>query len=209
MYSEDGSNGSPLNSRVLVLNKLYTAVKVITARRAFILLYKNSAEVVAKDNGTFATYDFSRWIEASQGDSGRDGDEFIHTPARRLKVPQVIRLFSYDKIPRREVKFSRKNILSRDDNRCQYCGKHYPATQLSIDHIIPRSRGGSSKWDNLVASCSKCNTKKGGKSPQEAGMKLIRKPIIPPTNLLLFPSIKGNKYHLWDEFLTEKDKNII
>jgi 5-methylcytosine-specific restriction endonuclease McrA len=203
MVIKNSGNGSVLDTRVLVLNRLFTAIKIITVRRAFKLLYKNTAEVVAQNNGSFATYDFIRWIDQPTNGSRED---IIHTPNRKLKVPRVIRLLSYDKLPRQEVKFSRKSIMARDEYRCQYCNKKLAAAKLSIDHIIPRSRGGSSNWDNLVACCSKCNTKKGGKTPKEARMKLIHKPTPPTMTPLFSADLKDKKYTFWKEFVTEKTR---
>lgn len=207
MYIEGNDNGTALDSRVLVLNKLFTAVRVITARRAFILLYKNSAEVITKNNGTMVAYDFPSWLEFSAESKNANGDDFIHTPSRQLKVPRVIRLNTYDKFPKRQEKVSRKNILIRDEYRCQYCGKNYPATQLSVDHVIPRSKKGSSSWENMVACCGKCNSKKGGRLPHEVGMKLIRKPIVPKITHLFYNRLKDSKYSIWNEFISEKSSN--
>lgn len=206
MYPESDNN--ILNSRVLVLNKLFTAVRVINARRAFLLLYKNSAEVITKNNGTLVNYDFPTWIETSGKMINTNGDEFIHTPTRRLKVPRVIRLIDYDKFPQRQEKVSRRNILIRDEYRCQYCGKQFTIAQLSVDHVIPRSKKGLSNWENLVACCSKCNTKKGGRLLHEIGMKLIKKPVTPKINHLFYSRLKDEKYALWKEFISIKDKPI-
>ena len=205
MYLDSNDSGVALNSRVLVLNKLFSAVRVVTARRAFILLYKNSAEVIAKDNGTLVNYDFPAWIETSEKTTNTNGDEFIHTPTRRLRVPRVIRLIEYDKFQQRQEKVSRRNILIRDEYRCQYCGKQFTTAQLSVDHVIPRSKNGASNWENLVACCSKCNTKKGGRLPHEVGMKLIKKPVTPKINHLFYSRLKDEKYALWKEFISTKD----
>jgi 5-methylcytosine-specific restriction endonuclease McrA len=202
MYPETDNN--ILNSRVLVLNKLFNAVRIVTVRRAFVLLFKNSAEVIAKDNGTIASYDFPQWMELSGKIAGKNGHEFIRTITKKLRVPRVIRLMSYDKFPKQQGKASRKNILIRDDFTCQYCGKKYPAPKLSIDHIIPKSKKGASSWDNLVACCSKCNSKKGGRLPHEVGMKLIKKPAVPKLNHLFMSRLRDEKYSLWQEFISDK-----
>lgn len=203
MNKEQSSDGK-LGLNVLMLNKLYRAIKVIPVRRAFTLLYKDSAEIIHQDDGTFYSYDFPRWIETSSEDDSED-DDFIHTPNLCIKVPRVIRLMSYDKIPRREPNFNRKNILARDGNRCQYCGKKYSASQLSVDHIVPRSRGGSATWANMVACCSKCNTRKGGRLPQEMGMKLIKKPGVPSSNPIIITHLQDKRYQVWKPFLDKKN----
>ncbi|MEK7449102.1 MAG: hypothetical protein AAB019_06420, partial [Planctomycetota bacterium] len=126
----DNNSESALSSSVLVLNKLFMAIKLINVRRAFALLYKNYAEVITKTNGHFDTYDFCRWIECSRGSISRDHDEFIHTPNLRIQIPRVIRLTFYDKMPKRQVKLNRKNILARDEYSCQYCDKRYSVSLL-------------------------------------------------------------------------------
>ena len=96
------------------------------------------------------------------------------TPNLVLKVPRVIQLLSCDRSPRHEVKFSRHNIYMRDGNRCQYCGRRFSTSDLSLDHVVPLSRGGPSNWENIVCACLPCNVKKGNRLPDEAGMKLRR-----------------------------------
>ena len=219
MVIDDKKTYSPLDASVLVLNRLYMVARVVSARRAFILLCRNAAEVIAKYNGSFLNYSFSRWIEeshrfASLGshhpvrDTTRERksleeEEFIRTPTLCIGVPRVIRLLHYDKMPKPELRLNRKYILLRDNQQCQYCGRSYPPVKLSIDHIIPRSRKGGSTWDNMVACCSRCNTKKGGRLPQEAGMKLIRKPTPPGSihHFLFLKQVKDKRYAFWKEFL--------
>ena len=130
-------------------------------------------------------------------------DEFVHTASRRIRLPKVIRLFNYNKYPKRDLKFNRHNIIARDNNQCQYCGKKFPSTALSIDHVKPRSRGGNYCWENAVASCHRCNTRKGGKLPQEANMKLLKKPVAPPYDPFLVVKLGEPKYRLWKEFISE------
>ena len=97
-------------------------------------------------------------------------------------MPRVIRLLTYDRLPRQKVKFNRRNIFARDGNRCQYCGKRFATSELSLDHVVPRSRGGRATWENIVCACLKCNVRKGGRTPREAGMRLIREPVEPRTS---------------------------
>jgi hypothetical protein len=118
----------PLSASVLVLNRNYTAVRVVSARRAFSLLYTNSAEVIDAHDEQWDVLDFQAWVDLSRRRKDEAGhhDLFVCTPRHWILVPRVIRLVAYDKVPRREVKFSRRNILARDENRCQYCGKRLP-----------------------------------------------------------------------------------
>src|SRR5439155_10228627 len=178
------SRETPLSASVLVLNRNYTAVRVVSARRAFSLLYRNCAEVIDAHDEQWDVLDFQAWVVLSQQrkELPTHQDQFVWTPRFAILVPRVIRLVTYDKVPRREVKFSRRNILARDENRCQYCGKRLPTTQLSLDHVTPKSRGGKSTWTNVVAACNPCNTRKGGRMPWEASMKLRKVPAVPKKN---------------------------
>ncbi len=137
---------------VLVLNATYEPVNVCAARRALVLVLKG--------------------VAAAEEES----DRFLISPSRRMRVPSVIRLLEYRRIPFQGRALSRKNILMRDRNTCQFCSTVLPAGELSLDHIIPRSRGGESTWENLVACCHPCNNRKGNRLPEEAGMKLLRRP---------------------------------
>lgn len=200
----------PLSSSVLVLNRNYTAIRIVSARRAFALLYKNFAEVLDAHEDRFGTFDFDSWVDVSQVRRQQpvDHEQFVHTPRLAILVPRVIRLVTYDKVPRREVKFNRRNILARDENHCQYCGKRFPASQLSIDHVIPKSRGGKSSWNNVVAACSPCNTRKGGRLPWEASMKLRRPPAVPRKNPALADKVRSEQYRVWRHFLGDGELAI-
>jgi 5-methylcytosine-specific restriction endonuclease McrA len=143
---------SEMHSPVLVLNATYEPVNVCAARRALVLVLKGIA--AAEETST----------------------SFVHSPSRHFAVPSVIRLLEYRRIPFQGRALSRKNILLRDRNTCQFCSKVLPASDLTLDHIIPRSRGGDSSWENLVACCHSCNNRKGDRLPEEANMKLLRRP---------------------------------
>lgn len=198
------SPGSALECSVLVLNRLFMAVHVISVRRAFCLLCKELAEVVSLEDGTFATYDFSTWREVSEYRSKhfrQEDDDWICTPSSEIQVPRVIRLLAYDKLPKQTVKFNRRNIFARDNNQCQYCGKKFPTTELSLDHIVPRSQGGQSTWENIVCACIACNVRKGGRTPREAHMALIRKPEKPKRSPMLNLKLTHRKYQSWKTFL--------
>jgi 5-methylcytosine-specific restriction endonuclease McrA len=192
-----------LDSSVLVLNKFYMAVHVISVRRAFCLLVKELAEVVTLDEGRYLSFDFQSWREVSveRKSFGHPDDEFIRTVHFEIQVPRVVRLLTYDRLPRARVKFNRRNIFARDSNRCQYCGKRFPTGELSLDHVLPRSRGGGSSWDNIVAACLKCNVRKGGRTPWEAGMRLIREPVQPRTSPVLHSKLSHRRYQSWKTFL--------
>ena len=192
-----------LDSSVLVLNRLYLAVHVIGVRRAFGLLFRQLAEVVHFEAGAFANYDFEAWCEISQlrADGKQPHDEWIRTVSVEIQVPRVIRLLRYDRLPRQELRLNRRNVLARDGNRCQYCARHFPSHLLSIDHVVPRSRGGVTSWENLVCACLACNIRKGGRTPQEAKMKLARRPFKPKRNPLLLLKLENPKYASWKTWL--------
>ena len=194
-----------LDSSVLVLNKCYLAVHIIPVRRAFCLLFKELAEVVTLDDGRYLSHDFRSWREVSEARSRfKDpDDDYIRTIHFEIQVPRVIRLLTYDRLPRTKIKFNRRNIFARDGNRCQYCGKRFPTGELSLDHVMPRSRGGGTDWENIVCACVKCNVRKGGRTPLEAGMKLTKPPIKPRTSPTLGLKLANRKYQSWKTFLDD------
>jgi 5-methylcytosine-specific restriction endonuclease McrA len=141
-----------LHAPVLVLNASYEPINVCAARRAIVLVLKGVA-MTEEENG-----------------------HFLHAARMAIRLPSVIRLLEYRRIPHQTRALSRKNILLRDRSTCQYCGDITPSGELTLDHVIPRSRGGLSTWENLVACCHRCNRHKSNQLPHEAGMKLMREP---------------------------------
>jgi 5-methylcytosine-specific restriction endonuclease McrA len=193
-----------LDASVLVLNKLFMAVHIISVRRAFCLLCKDLAEVVTQEDGQFATYDFSTWREVSEYRARhfrRDDDDWVRTVSSEIQVPRVIRLLGYDKLPKQTVKFNRRNIFARDNNQCQYCGRKFPTSELSLDHVIPRTQGGQSTWENIVCCCVACNVRKGGRTPKQAHMSLVRRPEKPKRSPMLNLKLTQAKYQSWRTFL--------
>jgi len=198
------SPNSPLEASVLVLNKLFMAIHIISVRRAFTLLCKDLAEVVSMEEGQFATYNFATWREVSEYRSRyfrQEDDDWVRTVNCEIQVPRVIRLLGYEKLPKQTVKFNRRNIFARDNNQCQYCGKKHATTELSLDHIVPRSQGGANTWENIVCACVGCNVRKGGRTPKQAHMTLIRKPEKPKRSPLLNLKLTHKKYQSWRTFL--------
>ncbi len=183
-----------VQTHVLVLNKAFLPIHITSVRRAFCLLYAGIAKAV---NSQYETFDFESWQQLSI----ELNDETIGLVGRMIKVPRVILLVAYDRMPKRRVRFSRYNIFARDRNTCQYCGERCPRGELNLDHIIPRSRGGTSTWENVVCSCHECNRKKGGRTPEQAKMKLVARPKkpawTPPLNVALREVIRKE----WVPFL--------
>jgi len=196
---------SGLDARVLVLNRLYGAIRVVDARRAFTLLCKQVAEIVSVENGTYVNYSLETWAEAAefQREFEHEQHDWIRTPSLVIAVPKIIRLLGYDRFPKEQVKLNRRNIYARDGNRCQYCGKHFPTKELTLDHVVPRVQGGLNTWDNLVCACVKCNARKGGRTPSEAGIKLIRPAVRPKRNPAIAVRLGSPKYQSWKAFLDE------
>jgi hypothetical protein len=205
-----GAERSALDSSVLVLNQHYAAVRVISARRAFCLLVKEVAEIVSVEDQQFLAYDFESWREVSQlrARYERENHEWVKCVRFELAVPRIIRLLFYDRLPRTNVKFTRRNIYARDSNRCQYCGKRFATSELSLDHVVPRSRGGVSSWANIVCCCVKCNVRKGGRTPYEARMKLVRQPVKPKRSPMIALRLGHEKYASWKQFLDAAYWNV-
>ncbi len=176
---------SALDTPVLLLNRSYAALRIITARRAFTLLCKSLAEVVhveGEDTATtFSNYDFGQWLEVSaiQHELEPAAHDWVRTVQLLIAVPRVIRLMQYDRLPRFQVRLSRRTIFERDGHQCQYCKRHFRTGDLSVDHVVPRARGGGDSWENLVTACVRCNAAKGERTPSEAGMPLMRAPKRP------------------------------
>lgn len=169
---------SILNDSVLVLNSTYEPINLCSVKRAIVLIFKGTAIILEKNHHE------------------------IHSPSFIVDMPSVIKLTNFIKIPQKKVVLTRKNILIRDKHTCQYCGKIFPPAELTIDHIIPKAKGGQVKWDNVVACCKKCNNQKGKHTPWEAGMSLVKKPSAP--NYIYFLHIVrhvSNNNQAWMKYL--------
>ena len=183
-----------LHSNVLVLNRSFVPVHVTTARRAFSMIFQDVARVVSP---SYETLDFESWCSVDA-----EGDEAIGTSSGAIRVPRVILLCRYDRIPRRHVRYSRLNVFARDKFTCQYCGTQPPRVQLNLDHVVPRSMGGKTTWENVVCSCVDCNRRKGGRTPQQARIKLYRVPARPRWTPLMNLAVAGVRYEEWRPFLS-------
>lgn len=199
------SGASPLDARVLVLNRVYSAIRIVDARRAFTLLAKSIAEVISLEEGNFRNYDFTSWTDIAelQREFESEQHEWVRTPSMTLAVPKIIRLLSYDRRPSQDIRLNRRNIYARDENSCQYCGGRFSTKELSLDHVIPRVQGGEDAWDNLVCACVRCNARKGGRTPKQARMKLIRRPVKPRLNPAIRLRVGSRRYQSWKAFIDE------
>lgn len=163
-------------------------------------MYLRNAYVVTKEGGSFYAFGFDDWKDFSQ--SGGEESDFISTISFKIKIPQVIILMLYDRLPPRRIKFTRKNIYRRDNNSCQYCGKRLSTEELNLEHVLPLSRGGKNTWENVVCSCIKCNMRKGSRTLEESGMWLVRKPKKPNWRTFVKSTFPADpKWNSWKEFL--------
>jgi 5-methylcytosine-specific restriction endonuclease McrA len=187
--------GDVLLRPVLLLNRLYVPICTVTVRRAMVLLYSGAAQALDEEG---QMHDFWRWSLLPV----RHGDDRLPLVASALRVPRVLHLLHYDRLPQVAVRLTRQNLLRRDQEQCQYCGCRPGPRNLNLDHVRPRSRGGTDSWENLVISCRACNLKKGHRTPDEAGMALIRRPQRPgwSTTALILMGL-GRPFSEWEPFL--------
>ena len=154
--------------------------------------------MVCENDGNFNTFSFPEWCDFSDQ---YVGDEVVNTISFRIRIPRVILLLFFDRLPNKEVKFTRQNVFERDKNTCQYCGHKFDRKDLNIDHVVPRHRGGLTTWTNVVCSCVDCNRRKGSRSPEEARMHLIRKPKKPRWRPFVEVQFVKTADHSWRHFL--------
>jgi 5-methylcytosine-specific restriction endonuclease McrA len=182
---------SELSTQVLVVNRHLQAVHITTARRAFVLMFSDVARALDE---AWIAHDFGAWAV-------RTGDPSVGTSRGPIRIPRVIQLVNYDRMPRATVRLTRRNIFLRDAHTCQYCGRRSVPRDLNLDHVMPRSRGGPMTWENVVCSCRVCNLRKGGRTPVEANMRLLRKPIRPRWSPILAMAFSPRRPREWEPFL--------
>ena len=191
-------SGVVLDRHVLVLNRLWQAVNVCTVERALSLLFMGHAQVVDPSNDGFNTYSFHEWRDFS-GEAAEE--DFVRSVSVRIRIPRIILLLFFDRMPNKEVKFTRQNVFERDKNTCQYCGKKFERKDLNIDHVVPRQHGGLTTWTNVVCSCIECNSRKANRTPEQARMLLIRRPKKPRWRPFLEIQFSKSHDHSWRHFL--------
>ncbi len=163
---------------MLVLNKLWMPIRVVPSIRAFTLLFAEKAFVVDVDD--YAVFSWDEWAELPTDDC----DDVVHTSSSDIKIPEVIVLSKYDKIPKKGMKLTKRNIFLRDNFTCQYTGATVSTKNADIDHVIPKSRGGRTSWDNLVVCSKTVNRMKADKTPKEAGLRLLKTPCRPEPQVI-------------------------
>ncbi len=189
-----------LDRPTLVLNRNWQPIGVSTVSRSLIKLWNRAAQVVDPDD--YRLYDWADWAALAV----REGEPFIQACRFRLRIPEVVTLTRYDRVPVKEVPFSRRNVFKRDRYTCQYCGSEPGSEDLTIDHVLPRSQGGLSTWENCVLACVACNKAKADRTPDQARMPLRtapRRPKWKPTY-----SARGPRVESWQKFLSEAYWNI-
>jgi 5-methylcytosine-specific restriction endonuclease McrA len=183
-----------LAAPVLVLNRSFQPVRITTARHGFALLYVGRARALDR---SFEPHDFQQWAALRI----EEGDDSIGTPRGRIRIPRVLLLSSYNRVPHAPLRLSRRNIFLRDGFTCQYCGRRPGTRELNLDHVVPRSRGGRSTWENLVTSCRDCNLRKGRATAEEAGMVLRSRPTRPSWGTALMMVAPTCRYAEWEPFI--------
>ena len=189
-----------LQRPTLVLNRNWQPVRVSTVARSLVLLWNETAKVV--DPSDFQQYDWQDWSQLQPV----DGEPFIQAIHSRMRVPEVVSLTVYDRMPQMDVAFSRRNLFKRDHYQCQYCGVQPGGDELTIDHVVPRSKGGVSSWTNCVLACIACNKRKADRTPREAGMKLATVPSRPKWKPLY--ARHAVRVESWSKFISEAYWNV-
>ena len=194
--------------KILVLNRLWQAVNIIGIQRAFSLLLQNHAQVINTGDGSFQVMDSSAWLDHSVQQIPRENEAYVQTVHLRIRVPKVLLLRKYDRLPMQEVRFTRDNLFERDQYRCQYCGNSFPVDRLNMDHVIPKANGGRTSWENIVTACIPCNTQKANRLPHQANMHLIKKPSRPRWRSFVSSLVDQQYDSDWDYFLNLKQKKM-
>lgn len=186
--------------RILVLNRLWQPVNIIGVLRAMSLLFRGRASAIHADASGHRVLCAEEWVKFSL-EAPPPATESIRSPRLLLRVPRVLLLGAYDRVPRREIRFSRRNVYLRDQNTCQYCGRIFREEELNLDHVVPRDTGGKSNWENIVTACVRCNSRKANRLPEQAGMSLRRVPAKPKWRLVVASSLSAEEVEAWKEFL--------
>jgi 5-methylcytosine-specific restriction endonuclease McrA len=189
-----------LEQPALVLNAHWQPVGVATVARALVKVWSDVARVV--DPVDYQLYNWADWTAIRP----ERGEPYISTPRLQVRVPEVVTLRSYDKVPGQVVTFSRRNVFKRDHFTCQYCGVQPGSEDLTIDHVVPRCQGGVSAWDNCVLACTECNARKGDQTPEQAGMPLRKRPSRPRW-VVLYVS-PARRIESWNKFVSDAYWNV-
>ena len=192
--------------KCLVLNKAWTPVGTVSLQRAIIMLFSTYANGIPKakviEPGSYQTFTWDDWSKLKPLAT----DDVIVATNVNFKVPEIVLLTKYEKLPQPKVHFSRRTLYKRDSMTCQYCGKRPGSAELTVDHVMPKSRGGGTTWENCTLACVECNARKANRTPSEANMKLLSEPKKPRVHLFKYDTIKPVKS--WEAFLGEAYWNV-
>lgn len=198
--SEPVRRASLLERATLVLNRSWRPVHVTTVRRALIMVFRDAARIV--EPASLATFSFAEWLEQPIPAA----DRAIRSPTVQVAAPEVVLLRHYDRVPCHEAPFTRRNLFLRDEFTCQYCGRKCTSDHLSVDHVLPRSRGGSTSWENCVLACVGCNARKADRTLKEVGFHLLRQPVRPRWTPYL--NLRPNqRMDSWQQFAPERRRS--
>ena len=190
-----------LDEPTLVLNRSWIPVHVTPVRRAITMVFRGVAHAI--DPASLQVHDFHGWIRRD----GRLPARAIRSAGGRIAAPEVVQLHSYDKVPVFEAPFSRASLFRRDDFQCQYCGCRPGASRLTIDHVIPRARGGRTSWENCVVACAACNAHKGDRDLARIALRLRRRPAAPRWSPHL--NLRTSQWlDSWTQFLPRSGRKI-
>ncbi len=184
----------------LVLNAHWQPVGVATVAQALVKVWRDVARVV--DPVAYQLYNWEDWTALRP----ERGEPYISTPRLQVRVPEVVTLRNYDKVPSQVVTFSRRNVFKRDRFTCQYCGAQPGSEDLTIDHVVPRCQGGVSAWHNCVLACTACNARKGDQTPEQAGMPLRQRPRRPRWAVLYVSPARRSES--WSKFVSDAYWNV-
>lgn len=190
---------NPINAKVLVLNRNWQAINICGAMKALCEMYADEVTALDISDENLVPCKWDDWVKLPI----RPGDDVIKTARGEIRMPTVIVLASYAKVPMRAPKFSASGIWERDGGTCQYTGRKLKRKEGNVDHVIPVSRGGASNWENCVLSAKEINSMKEARTPEEAGLKLIRRPAAPK----LRPAVADIRpeHPSWEKFLVVRD----
>ncbi len=188
---------------VLVLNKNWQAINVKTPFEAISMMYANTATVLhVEGTDIMSPLSWNQWVELPYDEN----QQYINTTNKKIRVPKIIILAKYNKVPQRRPRLSKRNIWLRDNFTCQYTGKRIKKSEGNIDHVIPRSKGGKTDWSNLVIACKEINQLKADRTPEQAGLKLIKPPAEPKLNTATDFITNNFNVKEWNLFLNNKLK---
>ena len=190
-----------LSQPTLVLNKSWLAIDTTPVLKAMQLLWAGAAKAVRPE--TYEAHGFESWADLAVPPD----QPCVRTVSVEIPVPEVIVLTRYGGVPSRSVVFTRRNLYKRDRNTCQYCGAQPGTKELTIDHVLPRSRGGKSGWENCVLACVRCNRRKADRTPREAGLRLRCEPRSPRWVPILSAPL-GRVRQSWEKFVSERYWNV-